>query len=144
MREVFFSVSGTIQAKQRPRLGKHGSVYTPKETKNCEKAVAWHAKTAMMGRDPFTRSIVLEIQFIEATPDSWSKKKKQEALAGDIFPARSDLDNRIKTIADSLNGVVYLDDSQIVKITATKSYGTTDVNFIYIREISNATELCDQ
>lgn len=143
MREVFFSVSGTIQAKQRPRLGKHG-VYTPKETKNCEKAVAWHAKTAMIGRDPFTRYIVLDIQFIEAIPPSWSKKKRQEALAGDLFPKRGDCDNKIKTIADALNGIVYLDDSQIVKITATKSYGTTDINLIYIKEISNSKELGDQ
>lgn len=64
------------------------------------------------------------VWFVLPIPQSWSKKKKERAVAGEIMPdGRPDLDNYIKAVLDALNGVVWEDDSAIVEITARKVYG---------------------
>lgn len=64
----------------------------------------------------------------------WEAKKfwHKAPLAGDVGIAidfyysdkrRRDIDNPIKAILDSLNGIIYKDDSQIVDLTVTKNKG---------------------
>ncbi|MDR1647770.1 MAG: RusA family crossover junction endodeoxyribonuclease, partial [Zoogloeaceae bacterium] len=58
-------------------------------------------------------------------PASWSKKKRGAALGNPraILPAkRPDLDNVVKSVCDAMNGVVFRDDAQIVRLTAEKIY----------------------
>ncbi len=47
---------------------------------------------------------------------------------------KPDADNILKIIADSLNGVAYYDDSQIVTGTVRKYYGETPKVYITIKE----------
>jgi Holliday junction resolvase RusA-like endonuclease len=47
--------------------------------------------------------------------------------------SRPDLDNLIKTVLDALNGIAYTDDKQIVRLGATKAYGTDPKILISIR-----------
>lgn len=49
----------------------------------------------------------------EVSENSWHK-------------GRADLDNLIKFVLDALNGVMYIDDHQIVSIKARKEYVTAD------------------
>ena len=44
-------------------------------------------------------------------------------IAGEIRPTkRPDVDNVLKAIADSLNGLAYADDAQVVDMRASKQY----------------------
>lgn len=48
-------------------------------------------------------------------PKSWSKKKREAALAGELpHTTKPDLDNVIKQIKDVMQGIYYKNDSQIV------------------------------
>lgn len=49
-------------------------------------------------------------------------KPKQKTINGTPDPHRPDLDNLIKFVLDVSNGIIFKDDSQIVKIIATKIY----------------------
>ena len=40
-----------------------------------------------------------------------------------INPKSGDIDNLSKAVLDALNGIIYKDDSQVYKLTATKQYG---------------------
>jgi Holliday junction resolvase RusA-like endonuclease len=56
-------------------------------------------------------------------PKSASKKKK-EAMKNDFLqPAKKpDIDNVVKIILDSLNGIAYKDDTQVVSLEVLKKY----------------------
>lgn len=92
-REVGFGVPGRLQPKQRPRLGK-GNVFTPRETKDYEELVAWHAKIALANREPLEGRLGLEV---------WVHGLR----------ANIDGDNCLKVISDACNGLIYRDDRQI-------------------------------
>lgn len=116
---VFF-VSGEARGKQRARAGK-GFHYTPKETVDAERRIAWEAKKAMGGRKPFEGALCVEIVATYVCPASWSKKRKAETFWKTSKP---DVDNVTKLVWDSLNKIVWIDDSQIAKASETKHYTT--------------------
>lgn len=112
-------VPGEPVAKGRPRVTKWGT-YTPEKTKNYETLVkelyfVKHKQTLLEGE------LKINIKAYFKIPKSASKKKRAEMISGKIRPTkRPDIDNVIKSITDSLNGVAYDDDSQIVLVKAEK------------------------
>ena len=55
-------------------------------------------------------------------PPSWTRKRRDDALAGVIRPTgKPDYDN-IGKVVDALNGIVWVDDSQIVDARIRKLY----------------------
>ena len=61
-------------------------------------------------------------------PESWPKSKKAKALAGIITPTvKPDADNLAKSVCDSLNGVAWADDKQVIKLHVIKAYGVPRV-----------------
>ena len=120
---ISFEIPGKCVAKERPRKNYKGNWYTPKATKDYEQEVRWWAKIAMKGRKPLTGEVKVKIGINEPIPPSWSEGKKAKALAGLINYAKSDLDNKIKNLLDGMNGIVYLDDSQVSIIEAQRQYG---------------------
>ncbi len=99
-----------IVSKERPRMGKH-SVYTPKRTQICEKAIKELAKKTC--KQPFTCAVSVQINIYEPIPASYSKQQRWLCEYGYILPSKGDFDNKIKTITDALNGIAYVDDNQI-------------------------------
>lgn len=78
----------------------------------------------MRGRPPIKAPVRIELLIEVPIPTSWSARKRAQAIAGDVRPSsRPDLDNYVKSL-DALNGIVIVDDSQIVEIHARKKYGT--------------------
>lgn len=62
-----------------------------------------------------------------------SKSKINLILENILHPiTRPDVDNYIKPILDALNGVLYIDDGQVYKVSATKKY-TTDKPYLTIK-----------
>lgn len=127
MKPVVFTVPGNPQGKGRPRVGKvgnHARMFTPAKTVAYEGLVAIAAQQAMAGRDLMTGPVLVELRIVVSVPQSWSKKRKALALAGQLFPTtKPDKDNVIKAIYDGINGIVWKDDVQAVDGFQTKRYG---------------------
>lgn len=105
MIELAFTVPGLPVPKERPRLGKRGHVYTPRATSSFERTVGAFALRAM-------------------ALAGWRRPRDADdrfALTANVYwpdARRRDLDNVVKAVADSLNGLVYIDDSQIDELHA--------------------------
>lgn len=127
---VGFFVPGQPVAKGRPIAGRgfggHTTLRTPQKTAAYEGLVAHACHQAMKGMPPLTGPLKLDIDMRLAIPASWSKKKQEMARAGVVRPTKKpDIDNVVKGICDGMNGVAFVDDSQIVTLTARKTYGDT-------------------
>lgn len=123
MRE--FKIPGKAQAKQRPRMGRSGIVYTPKETLVYENYVkmCYSDYANQFGWLPYENQVRAEIEVLVAVPKSDSKTKKKAKIEGMIRPAvKPDCDNLAKSILDSLNGLAYHDDKQVVELSVKKYY----------------------
>ena len=104
----------------RPRVTRWSTYYGKKYTQ-FKKDMA--VITADIKSIPMTGNVFAELQFNVTIPKSWSKKKK-EAKNGAYCDNHADIDNYCKAILDSLNGVYYDDDKQIVMLQATMLWAT--------------------
>jgi len=117
------TIPGKPLGKQRARTLKSGRSYTPDQTVNYETYVKM-CYVEQGGRNlGGTDLLWMEIAAFYPIPKSTSKKKAALMEGGEIRPTvKPDLDNCIKIVADSLNGIAYKDDSQIVSVVANKFY----------------------
>ncbi len=123
---INFVVDGQPVAKGRPRfarVGKGVKAYTPAKTAAYEQRVSWAAKAAMRGANPLAGPVELYVALYMQVPASYSQGKRALAIAGDLRPTgKPDLDNVVKGIKDACNNIVWGDDSQVVRIVASKHY----------------------
>ena len=123
---VNFTVPGEPVGKGRPRAakrGKHITLYTPERTASYENLVALAAQKAMLCKPLFKGALRMRLHIFTAPPQSWSQKKRAQALRGEILPTtKPDLDNVLKAVADACNNVVFVDDKQIVEVYVAKRY----------------------
>lgn len=114
-----------IRGKGRPRLTKSGHAFTDKKTRNYENLVKLLAMEAMKkaGITATDKPVKATINAFFEIPKSYTKKKVQAIINGEIKPGTPDLDNIIKCV-DGCNKIIFKDDVQIYSITATKSYIT--------------------
>ena len=135
---VNFVVEGTPVPKGRPRFARRGkfvSTYSPKTTVDYETKVAEAAQLAMGGSEPLETPVGAYIYITLPIPASYSKKRKQECLLGQERPTKkSDIDNYCKAVFDGMNGIVFLDDSQVVSLHSTKVYGTIGMVEVMVKE----------
>ncbi len=132
MSTVTFVIPGNPVAKGRPRFARVRTLrgapavrtFTPGKTRDFETLVRVYAAQAMRGKKPLGGPLLLTIEFFRKVPASWSKKNRRAALEGEIHPTtKPDLGNYVKGVEDAMNSIVYLDDAQIVDVTARKRYG---------------------
>lgn len=131
---IRIEIPGTPTAKGRPRFSRaSGRAYTPAKTEAAESHVKIIAALAMAGAAPFDGPIKLEVWARMAVPQSWSKRKQQAAHAGELRPTgKPDLDNLLKLVGDSLNGIVWRDDSQVVEASMTKRYAHIPMTVVIV------------
>lgn len=141
MLTVNFVVPGAPVAKGRARSAiRHGHVmhYTPEKTANYESLVRLAASRAMGHREPGGGSVELIVLLQVPIPQSWSRKKREAALAGAIRPkTKPDCSNVLKAIEDAMNGIVYIDDAQIADVTVRKRYAAIPEAIVQVSEVSN-------
>lgn len=123
---IQFFVPGQPVGKGRPRAAVRAGqarMYTPARTAEAE-ARADAVATLAMGDAPLMDGpLALRLDVRCQIAVSWSKKKQAAALAGYVRPTgKPDLDNVLKLYADAFNGVVWRDDSQVVRVMAEKRY----------------------
>lgn len=124
-RRVRFTVPGRIVGKGRPRftvVAGHARAYTPAKTRNSEAVIRDLAAAAMAGASPISAAVHLEVRIYLIPAKSWSKRKRTEAQH---VTGKPDIDNLLKTVADALNGIVYIDDALVSAATIQRLY-TTD------------------
>ncbi|MDN7442237.1 RusA family crossover junction endodeoxyribonuclease [Burkholderia cepacia] len=128
-RLVEFVVPGKPVAKGRPRFSRQGGhvrTHTPEATERYENLVKISAGEAMRGALPFEGPVRLIAHIGVPIPSSWSVKRQDAAAAGAIGATKKpDWSNVAKAIEDGLNGVVYVDDAQIIDGWVSKRYTRT-------------------
>ena len=124
--KVKFTVMGPPKGKGRPRfqrIGNFTKVSTPPDTVNYENLVKIEYE---MQCDKYyfdMKELGIKITSYYPIAKSTSKKKKEKMLTGEINPTKKpDCDNVLKIIADSLNGIAYHDDAQIIEATIVKRF----------------------
>ena len=129
--------------QSRPRFARRGNFTTAYEDKEMK---AWRNKCRLLITKLYTDQPALEgalkvkVKFYIKSPQYISKvKKNKQALIDEIIPVskKADLDNYIKALFDSANGILYKDDGQIAEIYAAKVYSTSPRIEIEIEEIDH-------
>jgi Holliday junction resolvase RusA-like endonuclease len=135
---IYFVVPGQPVGKGRPRASSRGGfvrMYTDAKTLSYEQLIAKQARYAMGHLEVLATPISMRIVALYSIPASWSKRKKQLALSGDLIPGKPDLDNVAKAVLDALNGVVYQDDKQVIRLVIEKSYSFEPRVEVYVHEV---------
>ena len=124
MTEIVFPLEP--KPKLRPRFHIYRGrilTQTPVETKVFENYLAdWYP---YHGGIKYEKGVPLRVSifFGMPIPKSFSKKKRQQAIAGELqHTVKPDVDNLTKAVLDALNEIAWHDDAQIIQIDALKGY----------------------
>jgi len=102
-------------AQARHRQGR-GRVYTPNQVRlwkqDARAALLCDKRVQALKLDPLTGPVSLTVVEVFAT--------KLSRLGCWWQPSKPDIDNVTKLVLDTLNGLVYIDDAQVVQLTACK------------------------
>lgn len=110
--------------------------YTPEKTVAYEALVGLMGRQAMRSRPLIAGPVSMDLIIGFEIPKSYSKAKQAAALAGTLYPAvRPDISNITKACEDGLNGVVWVDDAQIVTASIRKIYLRLPGVSVTIREL---------
>jgi Holliday junction resolvase RusA-like endonuclease len=121
---VKFTVLGEPKGKGRPRMTARGRTYTPKDTVQYENLVRIEYRR-QCGDFKFQDGTPLDARITAyfSIPQSVSKKKRQMMMEHKVRPTKKpDVDNVAKVVLDSINGVAYHDDAQVVDCQVRKFY----------------------
>ena len=134
---VNFEIPGDPVPKGRPRFARRGTfvqTYTDSKTLEYETLVGFKARQAIGASEPLKGHLTVFLYLRYAVPASYSKKRTEACLNGLEYPKRVDLDNCYKSITDAMNGIVYVDDSQIVEAHILKCYSLEPGANVMIQE----------
>ena len=134
---VTFTVDGDPVPKGRPRFARRGQfvqTYTDAKTIDYETQVAMKARHAIGSTKPLESALTVFLYLRYTVPASYSKKRKEACLRGVEYPKRIDIDNVYKSVTDAMNGIVYVDDSQIVEAHIKKVYAEESGANIMVQE----------
>ena len=137
-----FCIHGDPQGKGRSRFSTvcgHVHTRTPDETVLYENLVKTEYRQQVGVKFPDDAMLDVRIFAYYPIPKSASKRKRQAMLEKKIRPTKKpDWDNVGKVICDSLNGIAYRDDAQVVDSMVRKFYGEDPKVVVTIEEIKTA------
>lgn len=123
MIKLTFDFPPVAQARPRAtRFGRGIRLYDLEQVHVYKAQLAESARFMYHG-EPLTGPLVVTIKFYRAIQQSETKKRHRLKAQGTIRPTKKpDLDNYIKSTLDGLNGVLWVDDNEIVGLHAGKYY----------------------
>lgn len=131
--KIEFTVHGKIRGKGRPRfvrMGKFVKTYTPEETASYENLVkmAFSKVAPILSNELMETHVHVQIRAVFAMPKSLKKRDRDAILSGFEVPCpkKPDMDNICKVVCDSLNGMAYKDDANIVALGIEKLWGVDE------------------
>lgn len=123
--QLFFTFDIEPTPQLRPRvssLGGYVRVYDPPKVKNFNNLLRSLAVN-QYARPPLLGPLSVSLTFYRPVQSSISKTERERRLTNQSKPVvKPDTDNYIKATLDALNGILWHDDAQIVKITGEKRY----------------------
>ena len=123
--QLFFTFEIEPTPQLRPRVSSRGGyvrVYDPPKVKNFKNLLRSLAVN-QYARPPLIGPLSVSLTFYRPVQKSISQSERERRLSNESKPVvKPDTDNYIKATLDALNGVLWHDDSQIVKIEAEKKY----------------------
>lgn len=123
MRSISFVIPGIPTAWARART--HGKIhFTPGKQRQAMSVVQTIASQAINYAAPIEVPVSMTVHATWPWPKSWSEKKKKTP-GNQYKSSRPDADNIGKLVADSLNGITFVDDAQIVELRVVKQYGVS-------------------
>jgi Holliday junction resolvase RusA-like endonuclease len=122
---VEFTVPGKPRGKQRHATNRFtGRNFTPKQTVMKEREVAQLYRLAARGVPLMTGTVRIWVEAVFAVPKSWATVMREAALEGLLsYTGKPDADNILKLVMDALNGVAWVDDSQVHPEKPIRRYG---------------------
>ena len=136
---IEFTVVGEPKGKGRPRfsrVGKFTKTYTDAKTKMYEEKIANAARLHMYPHEPLETPLSITLIFHIGVPKSYSKKRTTDCLTGKEWPTKKpDVDNIAKAFLDAMNGIVYKDDVQVIRLHAYKKYSIDPHVHITVSEV---------
>tara|TARA_R110000868_G_scaffold182762_3_gene423826 strand:+ start:3159 stop:3587 length:429 start_codon:yes stop_codon:yes gene_type:complete len=127
-------IPGDPIAKPRPKFAKRGSFVSVYDPGKKESDAIKVTVLSQWPHKPIESPIELTIVFFMPIPASWSKKRIDQAIRGEIkHTKKPDGDNLCKKYFDCMNKTVYVDDAQIYKYVAEKKYDLiprTEINIV--------------
>ena len=137
MSKYEFEMKEKAIGKERPRYSaKTHRMYTPTRTSSFEEKVQWAFKSKYnIQSEPSTKPFKAKIIAVFKPAESLSKKKKEELLFKINYTKKPDADNIAKAVLDSLNGLVYKDDSQVTALLVLKDYGIENKVIVELEEL---------
>ena len=132
-----FEIKERAIGKERPRYSviTH-RMYTPTKTSSFEEKVQWAFKSKYnIQTEPSSKAFKAKIIAVFKPAESLSKKKNEELLFKIKYTKKPDADNIAKAILDSLNGLVYKDDSQVSALLVLKDYGIENKVIVELEEL---------
>ena len=139
---ISFVIPGTPVPQGRPRVTRTGHAYYGEKTKEYRERVRQCAIASQNGCETMAGALAMIVDCTFPVPDSWPKYKRQEALNGKWHTSRGDTDNICKAVADSCNGIIYDDDSQIAVLIGFKHYGSEPETRVTIFELKEDCSPC--
>ena len=138
MMQICFEVPGPPRGKGRPRFARRGNfvkTYTDAATASYEDQIRFYALQAMGSSEPLKTALEAFIYIRLPVPKSYPKKRAEACLSGSEWPCKKpDWDNVAKSVCDAMNGIVCVDDSQIVECHVRKVYAETAGVDVLIKE----------
>jgi Holliday junction resolvase RusA-like endonuclease len=90
--------------------------------------------------EPCEKPTALIVEVVFQIPKSFTKAQRKAAQDGAVLPtARPDCDNILKLIADGCNGLLYLDDKDVIEMRVSKRYAR-DGEEAHVRAIVQEVE----
>lgn len=99
--------------KGRPRFTRSGMAYTPAKSRAFETELSYMARAQYRGK-PLEGALQVHIR---------CQMIKPKTVRREYPSVKPDGDNFLKAISDALNGVLWVDDAQIVDLSISKRYG---------------------
>lgn len=116
------------------------SVYDSKRSKD-NKAFIASCAVQVKPRVLLDCDLEVEIIFYRELLKSFSKKKIEQALAGQIRPStKPDIDNYVKAVFDGINGIIWKDDARVVDLKTSKYYSDKPRTEVIVRTIDSQQE----
>jgi crossover junction endodeoxyribonuclease RusA len=137
MKELTFTVFGTPQPQGSTKAFVHGgrafiTSANPK-MKPYRHAIASVAMSALENQEevplvPRPKAVEIVVEWTLAKPKSTSKRITRPTK-------KPDADKLLRAVLDSMTGIAYEDDSQVVRVFAEKKYGSPEKTVVTIRQI---------